>query len=251
MIWLLLLACADTRAVRGAVTDVWGNPIADATVVLEGIVERYNTDGSGHFDIETAQPVRRILVGKDGYIKGVAEPEAPVEEDADYNPLKFKLYPKPPKPGFYGVGRNGYVPLDAAKVKVVGSEVRHYAGVREIPAEHLAAGKARFVFQTTLRPSEISQMNLHLSRLVFVDKTPMKGLLGEEAATVNLWTAEEEVPFDLTEMPAENEYLIETREALEPGVYAFHALDILNETDQQVILNLPRERQVAFPFEVG
>lgn len=248
---MLLLACADTRTVSGTVTDVWGNPIADATVVIEGVVERYHTDSAGVFAIETGQPVRRLLVGKDGYIKSVAEAAEPADEEADYDPLKFKLYPKPPKPGFYGVGRKGYIPLDAARVKVVGSEMRHFAGVREIPEEHLPPGKVSFVFQTTLRPSELAQMNLHLTRLAFVDHTSMKGLLGEEAVTVNLWTAESEVPFDLTELPAPNEYLIESRGDLAKGVYAFHALDILNEPDQAVILNLPKERQVAFPFEVG
>lgn len=247
----LLFACADTQTVSGAVTDVWGNPVADATIVLEGVVERYHTDGTGHFAIETDQKIERVLVGKEGYIKGVADEVAPAEEGGDYAPLTLKLYPKPSKPGFYGVGRTGYIGIDPAHVRVVGSDVRHYAGVREIPEERLPPGKVRFVFQTTLRPSEIAQMNLHLSQLAFVDHTAMKGILGTDEVTVNLWTAQKEVAFDLTSLPADNEYLITTRDPLEAGVYAFHAQGILNEEDEQVILNLPKERQVAFPFEVS
>lgn len=247
---LLLLACADTKSVTGTVNDVWGNPITDATVVIEGVVERFHTNSSGRFEIETGSKVSRVLVGKEGYIKGVVETELAAEDAESYPPLSFQLYPKPPKPGFYGVGRAGYVPLDAARVRIVGSDVRHYAGVREVPAEKLRSGKVRFVFQTTLRPSEIAQMNLHLSRLEFVDKTPMKGILGTDTVTVNLWVAHEEVPFDLSQLPAESEYLLATREPLGAGVYAFHTQDILNEVDERVIMNLPKERQVAFPFEV-
>lgn len=247
---LLLLACADTKSVTGTVKDVWGNPITDATVVIEGVVERFRTNSGGQFDIETGSKVSRVLVGKEGYIKGVADAELPAEDADAYSPLTFHLYPKPPKPGFYGVGRVGYIPVDADRVRIVGSDVGHHAGVREIPAEKLPRGKVKFVFQTTLRPSEIAQMNLHLSRLEFVDKTPMKGILGTDTVTVNLWVAHDEVPFDLSQLPAESEYLIASREALPSGVYAFHTQDILNEVDERVIMNLPKERQVAFPFEV-
>jgi DNA-binding FadR family transcriptional regulator len=75
-------------------------------------------------------------------------------------------------------------------------------------------------------------------------------VLGPTEATVNLWISDAEVSFDLESLPSRDDYLITTRAALEPGVYAFHAQDVLNEEDERVLMNLPKEMQVAFPFEV-
>lgn len=251
MLALWLAACTDTRVLAGDVTDIWGNPIADATVVIEGVVERYHTDAAGRFTIDTEQPVVRVMVGKDGYIRDIQAVEQPLEEDADYDALNFDLYPKPEQPGFYGVGAKDYVHLEARRIRVVGTELKHYAGLPDIAEQTLLSGQpASFVFSSTLRASELSRMNLHLSRLAFVDKTPVKGVLGAMDATVNLWVADEDVAFDLKALQARDEYLITTREPVQPGMYAFHAQDVLNEEDERVLLNLPKEMQVAFPFEV-
>jgi hypothetical protein len=83
-----------------------------------------------------------------------------------------------------------------------------------------------------------------------VNRTRVKGVLGAMDATVNLWVAADDVPFDLRALPSRDDYLITTRAGLEPGVYAFHAQDVLNEEDERVLMNLPKEMQVAFPFEV-
>ncbi|HNH45921.1 MAG TPA: hypothetical protein PKY30_02730 [Myxococcota bacterium] len=68
-------------------------------------------------------------------------------------------------------------------------------------------------------------------------------------ATVNLFVAVEDVPFDLKALPSRDDYLIVFRERLEPGIYAFHAQNVLNETDYRIIMDLPKEMQVVFPFE--
>ncbi len=250
---LLLVACSDTRVLHGKVNDVWGTPLADATVVIEGVVERYRSDSAGKFEIDTESQVTRVMAGKAGYIKGI-EAVAPAlegEEDEDYDPLSFTLYPDPEQPGFYGVGRSEYVHLEAKRIRVVGTELKHYAGVQDAAEMTLTSGTpATFVFSSTLRSSELARMNLHLSRLDFVSHTPIKGVLGRMDATVNLWTAQEDVAFDLVSLPSRDDYLITTRGPVHPGMYAFHAQDVLNEEDERVLMNLPKEMQVAFPFEV-
>ncbi len=247
---LLLVACSGPRMLEGQVVDIWGKPVPAATVVIEGVVARYNADGEGKFSIPTDAPVRRAMAGKDGYIKEVADlPE--IAEEADYAPLTFTLYPEPSKPGFYAIGATAYIEVPAQRIRMVATELKHFAGVRDMPSEGLASGKnAKFVFTSMLRPSELARMNLHLSKLMFVNKASVKGVLGPTEATVNLWVAESEVQFDLESLPSRDDYLITTREGLPAGVYAFHAQDVLNEEDERVLLNLPKEMQVAFPFEV-
>ncbi len=247
---LLLLACSDTRTLSGKVLDIWGKPIEGATVVVEGVLERNYTAENGLFSIEVEQPAARVMVGKDGYIKDILEPTAKDEEE-DYDPLAFELYPEPEKPGFFGVGREKYVELGAQRIQLIGTDLQHFAGVQDIPEEHLPKGKVEFVFTTKLRPSEIAQMNLHLSKLEFIDKTRIKGVFGAQDATVQLWSAGEDVAFDLEQLASREDYLIRARDDLPAGIYAFHAHDVLHEEDERVLRSLPREQQVAFPFEVN
>ena len=250
MWFLLVVACSRPPVLTGTVVDVWGKPVGDASVVIEGVVERYRTDAAGHFEVHPSGPVTRVMAGKQGYVKAVvdAPQRAP---DADWPPLTFTLFPEPETPGFYGVGPAAYVPLEPARIRLVGTELRHYAGVRDVPEGALSAGPARFVFSSTLRPAELSRMNLHLSRLRYVAHTRVKGILGAVDATVDLWVADADVPFDLTQLPSRDDYLIVPREPLAEGVYAFHAQDVLNEPDERVLQALPKEMQVAFPFEVN
>ncbi len=236
----------------GRVLDIWNKPVGNATVVIEGVVQRNHSGSDGVFAIEIPgkQVVSRVMAGRDGYIREIL-PVDPVADDADYSPLTFHLYPEPAQPGFYGVGRDAYVHLSTARVSLVGTELRHYTGIKQVPGEQLPIGSQRFVFSSTLRSSELSRMNLHLSRLDFVDHTLVSGILGRTDATINLFVAAEEIPFDLKSLPSKDDYLLVTREPLKtPGIYAFHAQDVLNEEDPRIILSLPKEMQVVFPFEI-
>lgn len=247
---LLLAACSDTQTLTGEVKDIWGRPVMDASVVVEGVVQRYRTDSAGKFEIELKDPATRVMAGKEGYIKTVVE-VAPPAEDQEYAPVTLALYPEPEQPGFYAVGPEDYIHLEARRIRVVGTDLKHFVGIQEEPERGVPAGKpVSFVFSSTLRSSELARMDLHLSRLEFVSKTPMKGILGEAEATVNLWVAKDEVPFDLRSLPSRNDYLISTREPLQPGVYAFHPEDYLHEDDERVLRDRPKEALVAFPFEV-
>lgn len=252
-LWLaaLLPACSDPRVIEGKVTDVWGNPVPDATVVVEGVVERHHTDAAGAFRVEIEDGVKigALMAGKDGFIKGIAEPP-PGPEEGTFAPVQVKLYPEPEKPGFYAVGHDRYTHLKTTRLTVVGTELKHYVGIREYPEARLSAATREFVFTSTLRPSELAQMNLHLSRLGFVDQTALKGVLGDAAATVNLFVAAEEIPFDLKALPSRDDYLIILRAEPKPGIYAFHSQDVLNEPDYRIVHELPKEMQIVFPFEI-
>lgn len=271
----MLAACTeDTRTISGVVKDIWGHPVPEATVVVEGVVERYYTDSAGAFSIElpekslvlrpevvpesseaTADPALsgpqgiRVLVGKDGFIKKLEFAKDLPEKDS-FDELSFALYPEPKEPGFYAVGRDAYLALGHQRIQMIGTETAHYSGVQDIPEESVPAGNLQLVFSTRLRPSEIAQMNLHLSKLEFVNKGRVKGVFGPEDDTVNLWVAKDDVPFDLVGFDTREDYLITTRAPLTPGMYAFHAHDILHEQDQRVLYSLPKEQAVAFPFEV-
>lgn len=250
MLFLLLAACSRPPVLEGTVHDIWGKPVGGATVVVEGVLERFPVDESGLFRIQIDTPIPKVMVGKPGYIKHVEAVAPPAEKGDDYAPLTFSLYPEPEEPGFYAIGASDYVPVQPQRIVMVGTELRHYAGLRDIPVTGLGAGKVKFVFTSRLRPSELARMNLHLSRLDFVGKTPVKGILGPMEATVNLWTAAEEIAFDLEQLESRDDYLITVREPLAPGEYAFHAQDVLREQDERVYLMMPKEMQVAFPFEV-
>lgn len=250
MVPLLLLGCTSPSALRGEVVDVWGEPVGGASVVVEGVVERFHTDRVGRFTIETTLPVERAMAGKAGFIKAVLEVPPPGAGGRDYAPLRFELYPEPEVPGFYAVGAGEYVRVTPRRVHAVGTDLRHFVGLREVPEEPIPGGRTRFVFTSRLQESELLRMNLHLTRLSFVHRAPVKGVLGPVDATVDLWVAAAEVPFDLAVLPSRDDYLITTREPLVPGIYAFHAQDVLNDQAAGLLQSLPREMQIAFPFEV-
>ncbi len=265
-----LLACTeDTRGVSGRVRDIWGKPVPEATVVVEGVMDRFYTesDGSFAFDVPVSKLVLhtdeegssglgaagaagvRVLVGKDGFIKDMAVAQE-LAEGEDFEAVTLSLYPEPSSTGFYAVGSQGYVQLGNQRIQMVGTGLAHFAGVQNIPDEAVQAGKVQVVFNTRLRPSEISQMNLHLSRLEFVSKAEVKGIFGSEQTAVNLWVAKEDVPFDVESFDTREDYLVSSRAELASGMYAFHAHDVLHEEDDRVLRSLPREQLVAFPFEV-
>ena len=237
--------------IEGKVADIWGNPIDGATIVVRGITERYQSNLRGDYAIEIPQDVKvtEVMAGKSGFIKSIVE-VAPPNEGQPYEKVLFKLYPEPESPGFYAVGPKSYVHLKTAHLFMVGTELKHHIGIRETPDASLSTSLKEFVFTSTLRPSELAQMDLHLSRLDFISHTNIKGVLGAADATVNLFVAVEEIPFDLKALPSKDDYLIKLRNPLVSGTYAFHAQNVLNEYDYRKIMDLPKEMQVVFPFEI-
>jgi hypothetical protein len=113
-----------------------------------------------------------------------------------------------------------------------------------------ATKPAEFVFSSDARRSELKQLGLQLNKMNFLENDTLPGVLGETPVTLNLWVADAAVPFDLTGMETDDDYTLKTREALEPGVYAFHTQGTLTSADPGALDKLPTEMQIAFPFEV-
>lgn len=177
-------------------------------------------------------------------------PLSRAEGGEGWQPLSFHLYPDPPRPGFYGIGSTAYVAADARPVRLLATDNESFAGIEDSPEAVLPVGKLEFVYSTPLRRSELAQLNLRLSRLRFVESGTMRGPLGRQAIAVNLWVAAADVPFDLEALPTADDYLVRARDIVAEGTYAFHAHNLLAETDEVRLRMLPREQQAAWAFEV-
>lgn len=255
-----LVACSSPPELHGTVNDIWGQPLAGAQVHIEGVTETATSDAAGAFVFKTVpEGQRRIMAGKPGYIKDVNDILVPpgVKEENMPKPT-LSLYVEPERPGFYLVGKerqgaSGYHHLEAVNIETVGTELGGLSGLpREGSALATGGQQVRFVFSSTLRSSQLSQMNLQLHRLEFVPKDTMTGVLGDTDVKVNLWVAKELIEFDLTGLPSDDDddYLIVSRDKLKPGIYAFDTEDVLIARDKDALDKTPKEMRVAYPFEV-
>jgi len=249
---LSLTACSDPPSVDGTVTDLWGRPIEGATVRLEGVSEQVTTDGAGAFHFETTVGEHRVEAGKEGWIKGGTKVSVAEASDATA-PVTIELHQEPAAPGFYAINHNKkeYSELESLPIKVVGSEIGAYIGIEDDRDVILRKDKAiKVVFSSTAKATEVSRLGLKLHRLEFVENDTVTGVLGEQQVAVNLWVAKEAVPFDMTGLPSEDDYLIAARAPLEPGTYAFHTEGVLSSRSKDALDRTPEELQVAYPFIV-
>ncbi len=246
-----LLACSDPPSVDVKVVDIWNKPVASATVAIEGDSNHYTVDGSGKVHIEVQAGTVRLLGGADGYIKDLQSVDVAEDMDAPATST-LTLFPIPEGPGFHGIGNKGYVALKSVPVKTVANELDTLIGINDQPNDVLPAAKPgqRFLFQSTLRPEELGRFDLAVSKLHFIETATVKGVLGETEIDVDLWVADGDIDFDVRGTQAADNYLLTTTTALEPGVYAFHAQEMLNDTDTKQVDHLPEELRVVYPFEV-
>ena len=163
----------------------------------------------------------------------------------------FALWNKPEKPGFYAKGDGVLAHLAGAKVTALGSDLSEMHGVRDIP--DLEIGQANgdaFLFGSTLRSSEITQLDLNLFSLKFLEETEFKGITGQEKVEPKFWVADVEAPFTLRGLYAEDTYVIEPDGTLAAGIYAFAPKGILLETTPGSLDKIPAEMRVVYPFEI-
>lgn len=249
---LSLTACTDPPKVTGTVTDIWGRPVEGATVRLEGVAEHATTDGAGAFSFDAAAGELRVEAGKDGWIK--AGTKVKVAEDADeVAAAPIEMHQEPAAPGFFAVNhtKKEYSKLEAIPIDVVGSEIGAYIGIKDDKDTVLRADRAiKVVFSSTAKSTEVSRLGLKLHKLEFVENETVTGVLGDQEVAVNLWVAKEAVPFDMTSLPSEDDYLIAARTPLKPGTYAFHTEGVLASKSKDVLDKTPKELQVAYPFIV-
>jgi len=253
-----LVACSDPPKLTGTVTDIWGTPVPGVNVQLEGVIDPVNTGTDGIFVFENVPTgKRRIMAGKPGYIKNVQDLKVPGDVTDETMPTPtLALYVEPAEPGFYLVGPERVAPkayhhLEAVSIETIGTELGGLSGLpREGQATAKGGKQVSFVFSSTLRSSQLSQMNLQLHQLEFVPEQDVAGVLGATAVKVNLWVADDSIEFDLKGLPSDDDYLITTRDKLKPGIYAFHTEGVLTAKDKDALDKTPKEMRVAYPFEV-
>ena len=251
MLALLLFACTDPPTLEVTVVDAWGVTIEGAQVKQETVTEPFVTNASGVALIPAEVGTLHLMAGKEGYIKDFGVVTI-LEGQEEGQVITFSLFPEPESTGFYGVGPEAYHPLEAATIEVVKSEMSTYHGIKDLPdvAFNPKGQPARFVFKTELSNNEIKRQDLKLSRLKYLDTAEVTGLLGPETVKLSLYVADQDAEFDFKGLQSQDEYLVVTTEALEPGVYAFHAQGILYSKAGSSLETLPPSMKVAYPFEV-
>ena len=250
-----LAACScepDPRYLDGTVTDVFGEPIIDATVLAEGWENRAISDASGVYKLEVMQVgAIKLVAGAEGYIKDFATTTVDPDPEHAIAPVEFALWKRPDEVGLYAMGRGEMLALEGAKVTAFGSDINEMHGVREPGDDQVPKDQdALFLYSSTLRTSEITQLDLKLFKLKFLEATTVKGLTGEETVEPKFWIADVEVPFTLRGLHTEDMYVLSPDEQLAEGIYAFATQGILIETDPGSLDKIPEEQRTVFPFEV-
>jgi len=245
-----LSGCEDPQAHRGEVTDRWGKPISGVTIIIEGDVKQLTSASNGIFALPVQDGGVRLKAGKPGFIKRSVTVPAHRGDDVPA-PVKIALYPDPEKVGFYAVTSTTYAPVASRVVKTLGTDLRAVNGMPDIGDVRLRGAKPlEFVFSTEARRSELRQLDLQLHRLKFLEHDAVPAVLGSTEVKINLWVADGAVPFDLSGLETDDDYVLMTRAKLPPGMYAFHTQGTLTSKDPTALDKLPKELRVAYPFEV-
>lgn len=273
---MLLLACSKPAVVvTGDVVDIWGRPLPGATVVVEGVVQRWQADPAGTFSLTLEEVPSRVLGAAPGHMRAAVT----LPQGSEGAPLRLALWPEPKAPGFYAVGSSpeaegGLLHLAARGVTMLGSGDRArpvLALALDRPVSHVGAGgttgsvgsssapvaermpgpgsargvpggTTRFLHKSTLDPRAFRELALRLSRLEEV-------AVGERAAAERRWAAAEAVEVRVEALPGKDCYLLEVP-PLRDGVYAFHTGRVLDLQDAAALAALPRERLLAWAFQV-
>ena len=245
-----LSACSDPPGHTGKVTDRWGQPIAGVTLGFTGSANQLVSGPDGSFTIPVQSTDIKVRAGKPGFIRQTLK-LTPPSGTAQPGPIRFALYPDPESTGFYAVGSQNYTPIESKLVKTLGTDIRAFHGLSDVGKARILGKKAsEFIFSSDARRSELKQLGLQLHKLKFLEADSLPGVLGETEVKLNIWVSDETIPFDLTGLETNDDYSINTRAPLQPGVYAFHTQGILTSKDPQALDKLPEEMRVAFPFEV-
>ncbi|HJN76471.1 MAG TPA: hypothetical protein QGF58_21260 [Myxococcota bacterium] len=252
---LFAISCGDPPTLTVEVDDIFGADLADAQVKRDGVAESWKTGADGTVAIPFEPGTLELMVGKEGYIHEFVTVEIVVEGPGKGSPppVKVALHHEAGEPGFYGIGPKGYSHLGAQPINTVATEMSTWHGLEQHPEQSFVASKEgglSFLFNSTLRAAELKRQDLKLSRLEYKETAQVTGVLGETEVELHLWVASDDIPYEIKGTQSQDDYLIAVPGGLESGNYAFHAQSILHSTEAEALANLPKEMQVAFPFEV-
>lgn len=243
-----LVGCQTAATLDGVVVDRWGNAVEGAMVVMVGNTsERPLSDADGRYSLKRAPGKHQFKAGREGFIQ--QHLDFSVTDDRNQRGPTFELYPKPAEPGFYVVGTTRYHKVAPERVRGVGNQLKTFYGIQS-SGEAVAEGtQLEVVFHNDLKLDEIMRLGLKLHKLEYVTESALPGPLGSETmSTVNLYISSETVDFDLSPMRSRTDYLITTKESLQPGSYAFVTQELFHPRDQESFMKIPDSLRVAFPI---
>lgn len=113
----LLVACSKDPAVTGRVVDIYGNPIADATVRIDSTSLSAKTDSQGNYEIAYV-PGNFVLVFEKA-LYGPYKLPMSVTEKTMIPAQAVTLKPRPEGPGVYAINPQGgnLIPLTPTQVE--------------------------------------------------------------------------------------------------------------------------------------
>jgi hypothetical protein len=248
-LFALLVGCAQPPPVEGTVHDPWGAPVGDATVVVEGIVERWRTDADGRFLLELGPDAADLIVGKAGYMRATGEVSA---GEGARGPVEVELWPDPEQPGFFAVGPRGYVHLATRTVRVLpparkSTEALPVVAPPALSEDVVPSGISRFVLKSTVPTAQMKGLDLALARLAPVAPKDPRARDSDDSAALR---AEGVVPHAMAGMAGKDSWMVTLEAPLAPGVYAWHTAKALDLRDPAALALVPRERMLAWVFAV-
>lgn len=120
VIFVLVLCSCSKPVVNGRVMDAFGQPIAAASVTIEGTSLSAETDGAGTYKIGFVPGQFTIRIKKDGYT--TASLSLNVAQSTTVPAADILLYPRPTAPGIYYIGKKGLEPLATSPLRRQGVE---------------------------------------------------------------------------------------------------------------------------------
>ena len=244
--------CSEPPKLNAEVVDLWGQPVADATVQLDkdkaDAPAAGQTDAQGHSSFELPDGEHSLSASKAEYI-GVTK-VLDIEAGEDSIVVQLQLWPEPPGRGLYFIGESSYDKLEPQAVDAKGNDLRMFYGVASSGDVSGKANDFRVVFNTDLKMDEVMRLGYELHKLEYVTETTIDSPEGEVEVDVNLWTVAKEYDIAFEELGSPNNYLITPEEELEPGTYAFQAFDVLTPGTYEAFSKLHSDIREAYAFEV-
>ena len=248
---LFSLGCSSSSIVEGTVTDIWGNPLANASITKYSSIfsSKKLTDENGDFQFLSYNGEHNFTVSIDDYITEEISFDHQGEDKSSPDPLQIELYPVPPERGVFAISEENYAQLEMRTPKAIGTHLEEIQGIQNIGNIKLpSTDNAAFIFYigNDLEWEDIKQIKLKLHQLKFIEKKGYTVLEGNSEDEILMYSATgSRQSFDFEQLDDEI-YKITTKN-LAPGKYAFHIYDALTAEDLQKI---PKDVRRAYPFQL-
>lgn len=249
-IFIAACTCREDPQIHARVIDLWGNPVTDARVIMDGEGEGSptGTDGVAHLLLQGG--VHALTAQKEGYIRKTKKID--IDPGNSAISLDIRVWPKPESHGLWYVGPTQYDKIKSQSVLARGSDLGMFYGVESSGDLTAAPSNFQLLLHTDLKLDEVTRLGYELYKLDYVTTSNVVGAEGEVEVDVNLWSAKTEIKMTLEELGSTGYYLIVPAEGeqLEVGTYAFHTSDILTPKSSEEFLNLHEDIRLAYAFEI-